>query len=331
MPIRPCHAALLGSFCLAAVAAAMPAEAQTGAAAGFPNRPVRVVVGFAAGGGTDVAARTVAAALSEHWGQQVVVENRGGAGGILASEAVARAAPDGYTLVGCGIAHTLAPYLRKTLPYDTAMDFAPLTATATFVNVLNVPPQRPWKTAAELIAHAKANPGKLSYGSSGVGSTLHLSMELFKTMAGIDILHVPYKGGSPALADLIAGQIDMTFDNIPGVIGAIQGKQVRALAVSGPTRNAQLPDVPPLGEAGVPGFEVVGWYGLCARAGTPEPILEKLSADTLAVLATPAYRKAALDQGTDPAPMSRAQYTQFLDAQATKWAKVIRDAGVQPE
>jgi tripartite-type tricarboxylate transporter receptor subunit TctC len=316
------------SVLVAALAAllAAPAAAQT-----FPNRPVRLVVGFAAGGGTDLAARVVAQGLSERWGQQVVVENRGGAGGILASEVVAHAPADGYTLLGCGIAHTLAPSLRKSLPYDDAKDFAPLTATATFVNVMIVNPQRPWRTAAELLAQAKATPGKLTYGSSGVGSTLHLSMELVKIMAGVDIIHVPYKGGAPALGDLIAGHIDVTFDNIPGVIGAIKGGQVRALAVSGTTRNAQLPDVPPLAEAGVPGFEVLGWYGLCGRAGTPEPILDKLHADVTAVLNTPAYRKAAAEQGTDPAPMTRAEYTAFLAAQGAKWAKVVREAGVQPE
>jgi tripartite-type tricarboxylate transporter receptor subunit TctC len=320
VPHRPIA---LAALILAALAT--PAGAQS-----YPNRPVRLVIGFAAGGGTDLAARIVAQGLSERWGQQVVVENRGGAGGILASEVVARAQPDGYTLLGCGIAHTLAPSLHKTLSYEER-DFAPITATATFVNVMIVNPSRPWRTAAELLAQAKATPGKLTYGSSGVGSTLHLSMELVKIMAGVDIVHVPYKGGGPALADLIAGHIDLTFDNIPGVIGAIKGGQVRALAVSGTTRNAQLPDVPPLAESGVPGFEVLGWYGLCGRAGTPEPILDKLHADTLAVLASEPYRKAAAEQGTEPSPMSRADYARFLDAQMTKWAKVVRDAGVQPE
>jgi tripartite-type tricarboxylate transporter receptor subunit TctC len=200
-----------------------------------------------------------------------------------------------------------------------------------FANVMSVGAARPWRTVGALIAQAKAEPGKLTYGSSGVGSTLHLSVELFKTMAGVDIVHVPYKGGSLALADLIAGHIDMTFDNIPGVLGAIQGGQVRPLAVSSRTRNAQLPDVPTLDEAGVPGFEMVGWYGLCAPAGVAEPILAKLNADVVAVLETPSYRRAAAEQGTDPAPMTRVQYAAFLEAQAAKWAKVVRDAGVQPE
>jgi len=311
---------------LATFAFAAPLAAQN-----FPTRPVHLVIGFAAGGGTDVAARTVAAALSERWGQQVVIENRGGAGGALASEIVARAVPDGYTLLGCGIAHTLAPFLRKNLPFDAVKDFAPITATAMFANVMVVGAARPWHTVGALIAQAKAEPGKLTYGSSGVGSTLHLSMELFKSMAGIDIVHVPYKGGSPALADVMAGQIDMTFDNIPGELGAIKGGQVRALAVSSRARNAQLPDVPTLAEAGVPGFEMVGWYGLCGPAGVPEPILDKLQADTVAVLETASYRRSAAQQGIDPAPMTRAQYGAFLEAQAAKWAKVVRDAGVQPE
>ncbi len=319
-----CRPIALAALILAALAT--PVAAQS-----YPNRPVRLVIGFAAGGGTDLAARIVAQGLSERWGQQVVIENRGGAGGILASEVVAHAPADGYTLLGCGIAHTLAPSLRKSLPYDDARDFAPITATATFVNVMIVNPSRPWRSAGDLLAQAKANPGTLTYGSSGVGSTLHLSMELVKIMAGVEIVHVPYKGGGPALADLIAGHIDVTFDNIPGVIGAIKGGQVRPLAVSGSTRNAQLPDVPPLAEAGVPGFEVLGWYGLCGRAGTPEAILDKLHADAMAVLQSPAYRKAAVEQGTDPSPMSRADYAAFLAAQGAKWAKVIREAGVQPE
>ncbi len=319
--------AVLGLAMMLALAA--PAVAQTNQQR-YPNRSVRLVVGFAAGGGTDLAARIVAQGLSERWGQQVVVENRGGAGGILASEVVAHAPPDGYTLLGCGIAHTLAPSLRKSLPY-AEQDFVPITATATFVNVMIVNPRRPWRTAGELLQQAKATPGALTYGSSGVGSTLHLSMELVKSMAGVDIVHVPYKGGGPALADLIAGHIDVTFDNIPGVIGAIKGGQVRALAVSGSTRNTELPDVPPLAEAGVPGFEVLGWYGVCGRAGTPEAILDKLHDDLVAVIESPAYRKAAAEQGTEPSPMTRAAYKAFLAAQTAKWAKVVRDAGVQPE
>jgi tripartite-type tricarboxylate transporter receptor subunit TctC len=239
--------------------------------------------------------------------------------------------PDGYTLLGCGIAHTLAPFLRKNLPFDSVKDFAPITATAMFANVMVVGAARPWRTVGELMAQAKADPGTLTYGSSGVGSTLHLSMELFKSMAGVDIVHVPYKGGSPALADVIAGHIDMTFDNIPGELGAIKGGQVRALAVSSRVRNAQLPNVPTLAEAGVPGFELVGWYGLCAPAGVPAPILDRLNADTVAVLETPSYRRSAAEQGIDPAPMTRAQYAAFLEAQAATWAKVVRDAGVQPE
>jgi tripartite-type tricarboxylate transporter receptor subunit TctC len=319
-------AAKMVAFPLVLLAVAVPVAAQN-----FPTRPVRLVIGFAAGGGTDVAARTVAAALSERWGQQVVVENRGGAGGALASELVARAVPDGYTLLGCGIAHTLAPFLRKSLPFDTVKDFAPITATAMFANVMVVGAARSWRTVGELIAQAKADPGTLTYGSSGVGSTLHLSMELFKSMAGIDIVHVPYKGGSPALADVIAGHIDMTFDNIPGELGAIKGGQVRALAVSSRVRNAQLPDVPTLAEAGVPGFELVGWYGLCAPAGVPAAILDRLQADVVAVLETPSYRRSAAEQGIDPAPMTRAQYAAFLEAQAATWAKIVREAGVQPE
>jgi len=300
-------------------------------AATYPNRPVHVVVGFAAGGGADTATRLFAAKLSELWGQQIVIDNRGGAGGIMAAELVAHAPPDGYTLLNCGISHVLRPLLYRHLNFDPLRDFAPISPIATFANVLVVRPASPFKTLREFLEFAHAHPGRLHYGSSGVGASMHLTMELFKSQAGIDIVHVPYKGGAPSFADLLAGQIDVTFDNSTTMAGPVKAGQVRALAVSTATRWPTLPDVPTAAEAGVPGFDVVAFYGLCAPAGVPEPILDKLSADTLAALRAPDLRRRFVEQAIEPAPMSRAQFTSFLASETATWSKVLKDAGVEPE
>jgi tripartite-type tricarboxylate transporter receptor subunit TctC len=297
----------------------------------FPNRPVRLLVGFAAGGGADTASRIFAARMTETWGQQVLVENRGGAGGILAAELTARAPPDGYTLLNCGISHVLRPLLYKKLSFDAQRDFAPIAPIATFANILVVNPASPFKTLGALLAYARANPGKLHYGSSGVGGSIHLTTELFKSMAGVDIVHVPYKGGAPAFADLVAGQIDVMFDNTTVQVGPVKAGQVRALGISSLQRYAALPDLPTIDEAGVPGFDVVGWYGVCAPAGVPAPILDKINADMNAALTTPEMRVRLAEQGIDPAPMTRPEYAGFLAAEAARWARVLKDAGVEPE
>jgi tripartite-type tricarboxylate transporter receptor subunit TctC len=300
------------------------------AAHAYPDRPVRLVVGFAAGGGADLGARLFAAALGERWNQQIVVDNRGGAGGLLAAEVVAHALPDGYTLLACTINQALAPLLYKNLTVDPVKDFAPITATATLANILVVNPKTPYRTVGDVIAFAKAHPGQLTYGSSGVGASLHLTMELFKSMAGVDIVHVPYKGGAPALADVIAGHIDMMFGNATEQVGAVKSGQVRALGVSSSRRLPALPDVPTIAEAGVPGFEVLSWYGLCAPARTPEPILAQLNTDAVAAINSPDYRRRTAEQGIEPAPMTRTEYAAFIDAQAEKWAKVVHTIGLKP-
>jgi tripartite-type tricarboxylate transporter receptor subunit TctC len=300
------------------------------AARAYPDRPVRLVVGFAAGGGADLGARLFAAALGERWNQQIVVDNRGGAGGLLAAEVVAHALPDGYTLLACTINQALAPLLYKNLTVDPVKDFAPITATATLANILVVNPKTPYRTVSDVIAFAKAHPGQLTYGSSGVGASLHLTMELFKSMAGVDIVHVPYKGGAPALADVIAGHIDMMFGNATEQVGAVKSGQVRALGVSSSRRLPALPDVPTIAEAGVPGFEVLSWYGLCAPARTPEPILAQLNTDAVAAINSPDYRRRTAEQGIEPAPMTRTEYAAFIDAQAEKWAKVVHTIGLKP-
>ena len=314
---------------LALFALAVLAVGSTAARA-YPDRPVRLVVGFAAGGGADLGARLFAAALGERWSQQIVVDNRGGAGGLLAAEVVAHAPPDGYTLLACTINQALAPLLYRNLTIDPVKDFAPITATATLANILVVNPKTPYRTVGDVIAFAKAHPGELTYGSSGVGASLHLTMELFKSMAGVDIVHVPYKGGGPALADVIAGHIDMMFGNATEQVGAVKSGQVRALGVSAAHRLPALPDVPTIAEAGVPGFEVLSWYGLCAPAATPEPILAQLSTDAVAAINSPDYRRRTAEQGIEPAPMTRTEYAAFIDAQAQKWAKVVHTIGLKP-
>ncbi|HUA56519.1 MAG TPA: tripartite tricarboxylate transporter substrate binding protein [Candidatus Sulfotelmatobacter sp.] len=305
--------------------------APAAAAEAYPNRPVRLMVGFAAGGGADIGGRILAAALTERWGQTMIVENRTGAGGMIAAELVAHGAPDGYTLVACSSNHVFAPHLYKHLTFDPINDFEPISASATLPNILVVHKTLPYQTLGELIADAKAHPGKLTYGSSGIGASLHLTMELFKTMAGVDIVHVPYKGGSASLADVIAGHTDMMFGNATEQVGAVKSGQVRALGVSSLTRHPALPDVPTIAEAGVPGFEVVTWYGVCAPRGVPTPILDKLNADMVAAMATETYRRRCAEQGILPAPMSRPEYAAFIEAQSEKWTPLIKRLGIQPE
>jgi tripartite-type tricarboxylate transporter receptor subunit TctC len=310
----------------ALLTAGAPASAET-----FPSKPVRIVVGFAAGGGADTATRLIAAKLTEIWGQQILVDNRGGAGGVLAAEVVARATPDGYTLLNCGISHVLRMLLYKNLTFDGVRDFAPISPIATFANVLIVHPSSPFKSLGEFLAYAKAHPGKLHYGSSGVGGSIHFTTELFKSMAGIDIVHVPYKGGGPAFADLLAQQIDVMFDNTTTAVGPLKAGQTRPLGVSSPTRWPALPDVPTIAEAGVPGYNILPFYGLCAPAHVPEPILDKLNADVVQALQSPDLKQRFADQGIEPAPMSRAEYTAFLANELSTWSRVMKEANIQAD
>jgi tripartite-type tricarboxylate transporter receptor subunit TctC len=298
---------------------------------GYPNRPVRFLVGFAAGGGADTASRLLANALREIWGQEVVVDNRGGAGGVVAAELAARAAPDGYTLLNCGISHVLRPLLYKKLSFDPKADFAPISGLATFANLLLVRPASPFKTLDDLLKAARANPGKLHYGSSGVAGSIHLTTELFKSMAGIDIVHIPYKGGGPAMIDLLAGQTDVMFDNTTVQTGAVKAGQLRALGISSAQRNPQLPDVPTIAEAGVPGFDVVAFYGVCLQAAVPTPLLDKVNADVIKALKSPDLVRRMAEQGIDPQPLSRADFAAFLEKETVTWSRVLKQAGIEPE
>ena len=302
------------------------AQAQT-----YPDRAVRFLVGFAAGGPTDLTARTFAAKMSDLWGQQMVVENRGGAGGMVAAEALSKAAPDGYTLNLCGISHAITPGLRKSLPYDSIKDFAPVAMVGSTPNILMVGPSVPAKTLSEFIAYLKANPGKANYGSSGVGASPHLTMELFKLAAGVSLVHVPYKGSSAAIADLHGGSIAALFDNLPAQIGPVKSGKLRALGVTSAKRSPLLPEVPTIAEGGLPGFEVVVWYGVCAPAATPKALLAKIEADVMKAVSSPDLQKRLFDQGVEALPMNSARFSAFMHAEIDKWTKAIKSAGIQPD
>ncbi len=315
------------------IAGAFAAVSWPGApslAQSYPVKPVRYVVAFAAGDSPDIVARLVADRLTRMWGQQVVVENRVGAGGTIAAAAVANAPPDGYTLFHCNIASSaIAAALYPKLPYDPLRDFAMVSRIATTANALIVHPSLPAKSVAELIAYAKANPGKLSYGSPGVGTSPHLSMELFKSIAGINVVHIAYKGAMPALADVMGGQIPVMLANLPALLPHALSGKVRALAVTSAKRTAQLPAVPTMIESGVPGYVVTAWYGMCAPAGTPQPILEKLHADLITTLQAQDVQQRLSDLVIDVAPNnSRDEFTAFVRAEIGRWCEVIRTVGI---
>ena len=295
----------------------------------YPVKPVRYVVAFAAGDSPDIVARLVADRMSRLWDQQMVVENRVGAGGTIAGAAVANAAPDGYTLFHCNIASSaIASAIYPKLPYDPVRDFAMVSRIATTANALIVHPSLPAKSVAEFIAYAKAHPGKLSYGSPGVGTSPHLSMELFKTTSGINVVHIAYKGAMPALADLMGGQIPGMLANLPALLPHIVSGKIRALAVTSATRSARLPAVPTMLESGVADYVVTAWYGMCAPAATPVPILDKLHADLTKTLQAPDVQQRLADLVIEVAPTSRDEFTAFILSEMARWAKVVRDSGI---
>ena len=295
----------------------------------YPNKPVRMLLGPAAGGATDVMARTFASKLSEVWGQQVVIENRPGAGNTIAPTIAAKATPDGYTIVQCGISDAIAPALYKKLSYDLLKDFAPVSLIGTTANVLVVHPSVPAKTVQEFIAYARANAGKIDYGSTGVGISTHLSMELFKTMTGTNLVHVPYKAFALALPDLLAGRITVMMNNLPGQVDAIKTGKLRALGVTTLKRSPRFPEIPTIHESGVPGFDVVVWYGVCAPAAVPKAILDKIHSDTVKALSAPDLRSRLDQQGIDAAPSpTRGDFVALIRSETAKWAKVVRDANI---
>ncbi|MBS1217066.1 MAG: tripartite tricarboxylate transporter substrate binding protein [Proteobacteria bacterium] len=306
---------------------ANPASAQN-----YPGgKPVRIMVGYAPGGGVDTTARIMAQALGELWGSNVLVENRPGAAGNIATEATAKAAPDGHTLVLCNIgSHAITPArFAKRLTYDPVGDFAFPVKIGGIPNVFMVHPSMPIKTLQQYIDYAKKHPGKLNFGSSGVGASPHLSIELWKSMSGINIVHVPYKGAALALADVISGHMESSVGNLAGgPLGAIKAKRVRALAVTSAQRNAQVPDVPTFAESGVPGYDVTGWYGLCTQSKVPQPILTKLNADANRLLAGP-LKKRLEDQGIAVATATPEQFREHVIAEIAKWTKVVAEAKLE--
>ena len=302
-----------------------------GAQTAYPNRSIRLLVGYPPGGATDIVARILAQKLGERLGQPVVVDNLPGAGGIIATDKAAKAAPDGYTLLLANTAHGINPSLYKSLPYDAVASFAPVIKVADLTLVLVVNPAFPARSVRELIALAKARPGELHYASSGVGQSLHLAAELMKSMAGVDIVHVPYKGSAPARADLLAGQVEMMFESAIGVMPFVQAGRLRALGVSGAQRSPALPDVPTLSEAGIAGYEASGWIGILAPAGTPAAIVASLNADMNAVLRQADVSGLLADNGADVAGGSPDQFAAFVAAEIAKWAKVVRATGLKAE
>ncbi len=296
-----------------------------GAQSDYPVRPVRIIVPSPPSGGTDIVARVLAQHFSNAFGQQFFVENKPGAGNVIGIDAAARAAPDGYTLLVSASTIALNSVLYKKVPYDPVRDFAPITLAATAPNILVVNPKLPLKTLADLIAAAKAQPGKLSYGTPGIGTSPHLCMELFKSMAGVDLQHVPYKGTAAAVMDIIGGQIDVAFATALTAKPLIDAGRLRALAVSGPRRVEALPGVPPVAEAGVPGYEAMQWYGLLAPAGTPSAIIERVHAEAMVALRSPEMKARLAADGAEPAGTTPAEFGAYIKRELQKWSRV-RDA-----
>jgi tripartite-type tricarboxylate transporter receptor subunit TctC len=311
----------------AVVAAPLAAHAQL-----YPAKPVTIVVPFAAGGTTDILARVIGQALNKELGQSVLVDNRAGAGGNIGAQLAAKAVPDGHTLfMGTVGTHAINQSLYKKLPFDPVKDFAPLTRVAMVPNLLVAHPGKPYKNVKELVAYAKANPGKVNFGSSGSGSSIHLSGELFNALAKVDMVHVPYKGSAPAVTDLVGGQIDIMFDNMPSAIQHVRSGRLRALAVTTAKRSPELPDVPTIAEAGVPGYEATSWFGMFAPAGTPAPVVARLHGALVKVLADPAVKKKLAEQGAEPYSESPEQFAEFMRKETAKWSKVVKESGASAD
>jgi tripartite-type tricarboxylate transporter receptor subunit TctC len=313
-----------------AAAVAITLMAPLAQAQEWPTRPVRIVVPYPAGGAVDIVTRALADKLATQWGQAVVVENKAGAGGLIGADGVSKSAPDGYTLVmGTVSSHAIAPAVYRKMPYDAVADFGAVSLVALTPYIITVNPSVPASSLRELVAHAKANPDKLNFGSSGTGTTPHLAGELFNTLAGTRIAHVPYKGSAPMLADLLGGQVQVAFDNT--VIPNIKAGKLRGLAVTGPLRLAAVPDIPTAVEAGLPGYEAVGWMGLYAPKGTPAALCSRLAADTAKAAATPDFIARMEGLGFQARTNTPAEFDTYLKAETAKWAKVVKDAGVPQE
>ena len=317
---------VIAALCLAL---AMPvANAQAPAA--YPTKPVKLVVPFPPGGSLDIAGRLIAQKLTEMWGQSVVVENKPGAGGNIGADFVAKSPPDGYTiLLGALSTHAVNPSLYKTMPYDAAKDFAPITLIAITPNVLVVNASLPVNSAREFLAYAKANPGKLAFGSGSNGSAGHLAGELFKVETGTDAVHVPFKGGAPATQALLAGDTQFMFDNLANAMAQVKAGKIKALAVTTAQRSSLVPDLPTMAEAGLPGFDISTWYGLFAPAGTPPSIVAKWNADVTKILTSPDVRAKLVADGADPSPDTPEQFKEFIAKELAKYARIVKASGAK--
>jgi tripartite-type tricarboxylate transporter receptor subunit TctC len=309
-----------------ALLAAMPSIAQR-----FPDKPFRIVVPFPPGGFNDTLGRIVAQKLTEAWGQPAVVDNRAGGGSTIGTDIVAKAVPDGQTLLVVAFPFAVNASLYPKLPYDTLRDFAPIMMAGETPNLLVVNASSPVKSVAELLATARAQPGKLSYGSAGSGSSNHLSMELFKMMAAVNLVHIPYKGSAPMLTDLLGGQLDALFDNTPNALPHVKAGKLRALATTSAKRSSQTPDVPTVAEAGLPGYEVGVWFGLVAPSATPPEVIAKLNAELNRMLTMPDVRQRFSAAGVEPAGGTAQQFGEHIRSEMAKWAKVVKESGAKAD
>ena len=318
-------------FRIAAAAVTMFCAVGTASAQSpFPSKAVHIFVPYAAGGGVDILARTLGDVVSRHWGQTVVIENRPGAGGVVASQALATSQPDGYTLIVVASGHATNPFLYPKIPYDTFRDFAPISLLASSPNILLVRADSPFRTLGDMIAQARAKPGSLSFAHAGTGTSTHLAGELLKNLAKIDINAIPYKGGAPAINDLLGGQIPMSFNNGPESVGQIEAGTVRALAVTTASRASFLPDVPSMAET-VPGYDTEVWWGLLGPAGMTRDLVEKISHDFVAALNTEAVKERLTKLGASPIGSSPQQFDAKIRADYRKWGPIIEAAGIKPE
>jgi tripartite-type tricarboxylate transporter receptor subunit TctC len=307
------------------------ASTSTGlAATDYPNRPIRLVVPYAPGGTTDVLARIVGQKMTEAWRQQVIVDNRGGANGNIGSDIVAKATPDGYTLLmGTSGSNAVNPSLYSNMPYDARRDLALIAMVASTANILVVNPKFPARTMKDLLALARKQPGKVTYGSAGVGSVLHLSGELLKTLTGIQIVHVPYKGTGPSITDLLGGQIDTVFANLPAIVPLVKEGRLRGLAVTTAQRAPALPDVPTMMEGGVPNYDVASWFGVFVPARTAAATVERINAEVVRILKTPDTQRRLVELGADPLFKTPAEANRYFHQEIEKWAKVVKASGAK--
>jgi len=323
-------AVTMAAGCSAVVGSACWAQSGTDAASGYPNRPIRLIVPFPPGTATDITARSLAPRLSEALGQQVIADNRGGAGGRLGTEIGSRATPDGYTLILSGTGpFSIAPALYPNLPYDVLRDFEPITNLVTQAQVLLTNPSLPMKTVADVVQYVRARPGAVNYASIGAGSLTHLAMEMVQSATKIKLTHVAFNGSGPAQIGLMSGQVQLTIDTLPAIQPILKSGKLRAIAVTTLERQKIAPEIPTMAESGYPGFEALGWGGVSAPAKTPVPILEKLNRELTRILNSAEVRDRFTALGYNPAPLTRAQYREFIHSEIEKWRKVTREAGIK--